>query len=287
MTGFLTLGWGRGMKALLTVLLIISLLTMLAVALHSALTAQALSSPPQRGGRGTSGNAGGDLTEVLSLMIPLALTDSVNPCTFVLYAVMLVSVSLSGSRARVASVGLAFILAVMAGYLSLGLGLSEVASFLPRQAILIIAIAYAAFIIARSLSELRHGAGGRASEVCREDDPECRAGRLLRLFGGRVSIVAALALGLLASFTLLPCSAGPYIAFAIIISTQSLAERLLLLLAYNLVFITPLVLILIAMLGVTRLRRVREKLINYAPHISLVSGILLVIVAVVMVAQVT
>ena len=220
-------------------------------------------------------------------MIPLALTDSVNPCTFVLYAIMLVSVSLSGSRARVASVGLAFILAVMAGYLSLGLGLSEAASFLPRQAILIIAIAYAAFIIARSLSELRHGAGRRASDVCREDDPECRAGRLLRLFGGRVSIVAALALGLLASFTLLPCSAGPYIAFAIVISTQSLAERLLLLLAYNLVFVMPLVLILIAMLGVTRLRRVREKLINYAPHISLVSGILLVIVAVVMVAQVT
>ncbi len=278
------MGWGRGMKALLTVLLIISLLTMLAVALHGAPAAQALSSLPQRVGHGASGR---DLTEVLSLMIPLALTDSVNPCTFVLYAVMLVSVSLSGSRARVASVGLAFILAVMAGYLSLGLGLSEAASFLPRQAILVIAIAYAAFIIARSLSELRRGAGRKVSDVCREDDPECRAGRLLKLFGGRVSIVAALALGLLASFTLLPCSAGPYIAFAIIISTQSLAERLLLLLAYNLVFVTPLVLILIAMLGVTRLRRVREKLINYAPHISLVSGVLLIIVAVAMVAQVT
>ena len=235
--------------------------------------------------RGTTSGKSKSLIEMLGFLVPLALTDSVNPCTFVLYAVMLVSVSVSGSRGRVAAIGAAFIIAVMSGYLILGLGLSEVASFLPRQLVLIIAFGYAAFIIARAVRDLTHGSGSGEGEVCREDDPECKAGRLARMFSRKVSILAAFAIGLLASFTLLPCSAGPYIAFAMIISTQSLIERLALLLAYNIVFVTPLILILIAMLGITRLSGVRDKLIKYSPHISLASGVLLVIVAALMVFQ--
>ncbi len=233
---------------------------------------------------GSSGNSRG-LIEMLGFLVPLALTDSINPCTFVLYAVMLVSVSISGSRGKVAAIGAAFVIAVMSGYLMLGLGLSEVASFLPRQLVLIIAFAYAAFIIARAVRDLMRGSRAGGTEVCREDDPECKAGRLARMFSKRVGILAAFAIGLLASFTLLPCSAGPYIAFAMIISTQSLIERLALLLAYNIVFVTPLILILVAMLGITKLSGVRDKLIKYSPHISLAGGVLLVIVAALMVLQ--
>lgn len=237
------------------------------------------------GSGNSSGGGSRGLIEMLGFLVPLALTDSVNPCTFVLYAVMLVSVSVSGSRGKVAAVGTAFVIAVMSGYLMLGLGLSEVASFLPRQLILVIAFAYAAFIIVRAVRDLTRGPGSGEAVVCREDDPECKAGRLARMFSRRVSILAAFAIGLLASFTLLPCSAGPYIAFAMIISTQSLIERLALLLAYNIVFVTPLILILVAMLGITKLSGVRDKLIKYSPHISLLGGVLLVIVATLMVFQ--
>lgn len=250
----------------------------------SSSTSTSTTSTTTTPGGGSSGKSRG-LIEMLGFLVPLALTDSVNPCTFVLYAVMLVSVSVSGSRGRVAAIGAAFVIAVMSGYLILGLGLSEVASFLPRQLVLIIAFGYAAFIIARAVRDLTRGSRSGGGEVCREDDPECKAGRLARMFSKRVSILAAFAIGLLASFTLLPCSAGPYIAFAMIISTQSLIERLALLLAYNIVFVTPLILILIAMLGITRLSGVRDKLIKYSPHISLVGGVLLIIVAALMVFQ--
>ncbi len=236
-------------------------------------------------GSNGSSSGGKGLIEMLGFLVPLALTDSVNPCTFVLYAVMLVSVSVSGSRGKVAAVGATFVIAVMSGYLMLGLGLSEVASFLPRQLVLVIAFAYAAFIIGRAVRDLTRSSGSGGAEVCREDDPECKAGRLARMFSKRVGILAAFALGLLASFTLLPCSAGPYIAFAMIISTQSLIERLTLLLAYNIVFVTPLILILVAMLGITKLSGVRDKLIKYSPHISLAGGVLLMIVAALMVLQ--
>jgi len=235
--------------------------------------------------KGGSSGKGKGFIEMLGLLVPLALTDSVNPCTFVLYAVMLISVSVSGSRGRVAAIGAAFIIAVMTGYLILGLGLSEVASFLPRQLVLIVALSYAAFIIIRAIRDLTHDSKARGERVCREDDPQCRAGRLARMFSRRAGILAAFAIGLLASFTLLPCSAGPYIAFAMIISTQSLIERLALLLTYNAVFVTPLILILVAMLGITRLSGVKDKLIKYSPHLSLVGGVLLVIVAALMVLQ--
>lgn len=250
--------------------------TSMSASTTSSATTTSGGSPPSNG-RG--------LIEMLGLLAPLALTDSVNPCTFVLYTVMLVSVSVSGSRGKVAATGAAFIIAVMSGYLMLGLGLSEVASFLPRQIVLVIAFGYAAFIIARAVRDLTRSSRPDEEGVCREDDPECKAGRLARMFSKRVSILAAFAIGLIASFTLLPCSAGPYIAFAMIISTQSLVKRLMLLLVYNIVFVTPLILILIAMLGITRLRGVRDKLIKYNPHISLAGGILLIIVAALMVFQ--
>ncbi len=227
------------------------------------------------------GHVGG-FTELLGFLIPLALTDSVNPCTFALYATLLVSISVSESRGKVALAGVAFIAAVMTGYLALGLGLSTFASLIPRGLVVAVAFAYAAFIIYRSVRDLR---GTSKQDVCREGDPECKAGRLLHIFPvrGGIGVLASFVIGLLASFTLLPCSAGPYIVFAMVISTQSLIEKLALLLAYNVVFVTPLILILVAVLGITRLGRVKDKLIRYSPQISLLGGILLVIVVTLMV----
>ncbi len=222
--------------------------------------------------------------ELLGFLIPLALTDSVNPCTFALYATLLISISVSESRGRVALAGVAFIAAVMTGYLALGLGLSTFASLIPRGLVVAVAFAYAAFIIYRSVRDLR---GTAKQDVCREGDPECKAGRLLRVFPvrGGIGVLASFVIGLLASFTLLPCSAGPYMVFAMVISTQSLIEKLALLLAYNVVFVTPLILILVAVLGITRLGRVKDKLVRYSPQISLLGGILLVIVVTLMVLQ--
>ncbi len=223
-----------------------------------------------------------DLLSALGFLIPLALTDSVNPCTFVLYATLLISTSASGSRGRVATAGLAFIAAVITGYFLLGVGLSEATSFLPPWLVFAVAIAYATYIILRSIRGLR--GGGR--EVCREGDEECRAGRLAAFFGRNAGVLAAYGIGLLASFTLLPCSAGPYIAFAMMISTQSLTTRLLLLIIYNLVFVAPLIAILAAMLGITRLSAIKDKLVRYQAQVSLASGVLMLAVAAFFGAQV-
>ncbi len=222
-----------------------------------------------------SSGGGEAIKGIIGLLVPLALADSINPCTFTLYAVMLLSVSMSGSRSRVAAVGIAFIAAIILGYFSLGMGLSQAATYLPRWAILAVATAYSSYLIVKSIRGLRSG----QPVVCREGDESCRGGRLGELFSKRVGVAASFAVGLIASFTLLPCSAGPYIVFAMLISSQSLLRRIALLLVYDVIFVLPLTAILAAMLGVTRFEGVRERLVKYQPIIGFISASLLIAVA--------
>ncbi len=213
---------------------------------------------------------------LFAALIPLALADSVNPCTFILYSIILVSVSVAGGRKKILAVGVSFIVAVFIAYLALGLALTQVATLIPKLLLVAVAGGYAALMIADSLLIIK---GVRGKNVCREDDPECKATKLARFFQSHAGVVGAFGLGLMASFTLLPCSAGPYVVFATLISLASFADKLALLAAYVAVFVTPLVMILLAMIGVTKLRNVRDALASHQAEISLVAGILLMGVA--------
>lgn len=222
-----------------------------------------------------SGSNAGE-NAILAALVPLALADSVNPCTLILYSIILVSVSIAGGKRKILAVGTSFIAAVFIAYLALGLALTQVASLIPKFLLVILAGGYSALMIIDSLLIMK-GVGGR--NVCREDDPECKATKLARFFQSHAGVAGAFGLGLIASFTLLPCSAGPYVVFAALISLTSFADKLALLAAYVAVFVTPLVMILLAMIGVTRVKNVRDLLASHQAEISLVAGIMLMGVA--------
>ena len=86
-------------------------------------------------------------------------------------------------------------------------------------------------------------------------------------------------IGIVASFTLLPCSAGPYLVFASLLSLSEWIARLGYLLVYVLIFISPLILILLGALGLTKVRGVNEYLLKHEAKIKLGAGIVLVLVA--------
>ncbi|MCD6323974.1 MAG: hypothetical protein J7L55_02555 [Desulfurococcales archaeon] len=222
----------------------------------------------------TSGNASS--REALSLwrgfmaLVPLALADSVNPCTFTLYAAVLAAASVGAGRRKMVWVGTAFISAVFIGYLALGILLSEGASFVPKVWLGAIAAAYGAGIVVYAFVR-------KDSRNACVDGGDCRALRMADRFKASVSVAGSAALGAVASFTLLPCSGGPYLAFATIISVAGIAERLALLLIYNLVFILPLAAILAGMVGVSRVRGVQEALVRHQRTLMAVAGIALIL----------
>ncbi|RLG78914.1 MAG: hypothetical protein DRO10_01740 [Thermoprotei archaeon] len=232
-----------------------------------------LGSPPT--GTTPAPPSGGE-EAILASLIPLALSDSVNPCTFVLYGVILLSVSISAGRRAVAATGISFILGVFLSYLILGLVLTEVVGLIPRPLLLAFAFAFAVYLIITSLRIMRHP---EKRKMCKEDDPSCPSSGLYNMFKKKGGIIGAFLIGIVASFTLLPCSAGPYLVFASLLSLSEWIARLGYLLVYVLIFISPLILILLGALGLTKVRGVNEYLLKHEAKIKLGAGIVLVLVA--------
>lgn len=78
--------------------------------------------------------------------------------------------------------------------------------------------------------------------------------------------------GVIVSTTLLPCSAGSYLVYAIIISRTGKALAFLLLALYNVVFVLPLVVILLAMGSVTESKRFSQAMVRRSRELSVVAG---------------
>jgi len=221
----------------------------------------------------SSRGLGLDYVGLIAMTISLALVDSINPCTIYLYTLLLVAASISAiaiekrvNKRRVIAVGLAFALAVMVGYILLGLGLLTVMTSLPKILFIVIGVGFGLWVIYSALM-------GKEKIIAK--------GRMIKLLPrASKNIVLSIVLGLLATFTLLPCSAGPYIVFTGIASKLPLIQAIPLLLLYNTIFILPLIVVLIAvLLGISR-ARIRELIVKHNRTLSVIAGTLLIIISI-------
>ncbi|ASI98552.1 cytochrome C biogenesis protein CcdA [Thermococcus celer] len=193
----------------------------------------------------------------------LALSDSINPCTFVIYTMLLIALSVREvSKGRLYLIGAAFILAVYVSYYLLGVGLLYFAGHLPLWVAGIAAVAFGLYTMVTGLME--RSRIGDKGEIRR------------RMFRSDATALGAFTLGVIVSTTLLPCSAGSYLVYAIIISRTGKALAFLLLALYNVVFVLPLVVILLAMGSVTESKRFSQAMVRRSRELSVVAGALLV-----------
>jgi len=200
---------------------------------------------------------------ILSLIVLGGLADSLDPCIFALYTSILLTASAAGLR-RISSVATSFICGVYIGYLIFGAVLRFVlGSFNPSSYVL------SALLIAFSLAMLIYTLFFEEESVelgvCREDRVACRIANTLRLSKvdvGRYGALGAGAIGFVASLTLLPCSAGLYIAFNIVTLHMGFWAWLPLACLYTLFFIIPYALIAIAFIGITRVPKLYSFLLE-------------------------
>ncbi len=224
---------------------------------------------------GHAGRAEVTRLESLLTLLPetvlLALSDSINPCALYIYVVLLIAAALSvygEKRAimrHVTSIGLSFVVAVYIGYMLLGLGLLKAVSVLPLYAPIASAIA------------IGFGAWTIATGVLRKSRSIAKGFVLERIPRASLSIPLSFALGLLVTFTLLPCSAGPYLLFVTIAKRAGLtmAELLPLLAIYNTVFVSPMIAILLFMSSISKLESVQRFIVSRGDVLSIFSGLLL------------
>ena len=246
---------------------------------------QLLYIPPSPGGQqSTQGNQvpsnatkvprpkGEGPVSLVAYLVPLALSDSVNPCAIAIYAVLLASVVAVSVRRAVAT-GLLFILGVFAGYTALGLATSYGFSLIAisHEVVLAVLIAFGAFLLLRAFTDRGE------CKVCRE---ESSAGRIQTFLSGFVEKSRRLPLfsfllGLLVSLTLLPCSMGPYIVFLATLREAGVSPLPYIVL-YNVLFGVPLYIVLVALVICRR----QVNLERYKKWVYFASGLALIVLAI-------
>ncbi|MCX8196237.1 MAG: hypothetical protein N3F67_04085 [Acidilobaceae archaeon] len=216
----------------------------------------------------------------LFTIVMLALIDSVDPCIFAIYVGILASMSSIGIGALV-RVAVSFIVGVFIGYLSFGLFLKSVLAELPidRRLLALLLLLYGLLVLYSSLPAALRVREARME--CRQEDLPCRVAIALGLYGAspRGALVAAL-LGFVAAITLLPCTSGMYIVYNVLMREVSLWVWALYTIVYNVVFVSPLVVISAAFIFTASVPSVSFFLLSRAEQIKVIGGFIAVLVAI-------
>lgn len=225
-----------------------------------------------------------DLRYFIAMVVTFALADSIDPCFFAIYASILASVSSSVYELRrVFYVGVSFIASVAIGYFLIGYIIRSFVGALPigRNITAYVLIAYGVVVSAMAVL---HRGNTPLTEACREDQGvTCRvvnaiSERTLTTLRMRLPYLYASLVGFLASFTILPCSAGLYIVYNVATAYLGLYMWVLLTILYVSVFISPLLLLSLAIVGLLRISR--KLYLKHFNSVKLLGGLLSVVVGI-------
>lgn len=223
-----------------------------------------------------------EFPSLVFMLVYWALIDSVDPCIFALFVTILISASLISVK-HVVRIGLTFISSTFLGYLAFGALLRFLAGGLPRWLLGLATLSYGLIMLVNSLKSKEVS---NQLFVCREDNIPCRIINALKLYKiSRPEILPTAMLGIIASFTLLPCSAGLYILFNIIVTEYGFLTWLLLSVLYVAVFETPLILILLFFVGFSRVKKVSEVLMSKQRLVKIIGSLTMIAVSIYILAS--
>lgn len=173
--------------------------------------------------------------------------DAINPCEFsVLILLMATMLALENNRRRALLSGFSFIAAVFISYFLMGIGLLE---FLRNYTLSFSDYFYkftGGLAILIGLFNIKdyfwHGGLGFVMEVPKKWRPKMK-----EMIRGVTSPFGALIVGFVVSLFLLPCTSGPYVVIlGLLAAKTTFFKAFLYLILYNLIFILPMLIIVLA-----------------------------------------
>ncbi|MDN7024381.1 hypothetical protein FGU65_05660 [Methanoculleus sp. FWC-SCC1] len=189
---------------------------------------------------GVASSRGAEIT--LPSVLVAAAVDSINPCAVAVLAVLLAYLTSLADRKRLLQVGVAYIGTVFVVYLLSGIGFFTIvqASGISETVFVL------AGLIAVVAGLIQIGEALRKYDGFSFSIPESMKAGIDR-YVRRASIPSAVVLGGLVSVVELPCTGGIYLAILSLLSSRmTFADGLLYLVLYNLIFVLPLAIILLA-----------------------------------------
>jgi len=178
-------------------------------------------------------------------LLGLALVDAVNPCELAVLVILMTAIlsRYPNRKDKALKAGLAFSLAIFLMYSFFGfliifgfktlVGLADIQTLWFYKILAILAI----FLGLLNLKDaIWYGGGGFIMEVPQRWRPKMKS-----VIKGTTSTAGAFVAGIIVSFFLTPCTAGPYFVFGGILSNLTFLEALPFLLLYMAIFISPMI----------------------------------------------
>jgi cytochrome c biogenesis protein CcdA len=210
----------------------------------------------------------------LGTVIVTGLIDAINPCAIgVLILMISVLLGSKTSTRRMVFLGSVYIFGVFITYLLAGLGLMYYFATLPLAVTEYISITVGTFIILAGILEIKdffwYGKGFSLHI------PVYFANKIQK-YSTNVTVPGLLLLGAFVSAVELPCTGGPYLAIITLLSQYFDFTAFLMIVLYNIIFVSPLIIILLMVASGTKLYKVKKWKQDARGHMRLAIGLLLV-----------
>ena len=210
-----------------------------------------------------------------------AAVDAINPCALSILILLMASMLIEGQRKKALLTGFSFVAAVYVAYFLMGIG----ALTLIRSHTLVFSGYFYKIIGAVSIifgllnvkDYFWYGGGGFIMEV-----PQRWRPKMKKLITGVASPWGAFTIGLLISLFLLPCLSGPYIVvLGMIAARATFLKGLLYMVVYNLIFILPMSIVVVAMYFGLPPEKAEQWRKNKLRLLHLIAGVILMALGVV------
>lgn len=180
------------------------------------------------------------LNLTLPAVIAAAAVDAINPCAFAVLIILMSTVLTAGAGRKALQTGIAFAASIFISYFLMGLGLYKALSFGNISHLFYQGIGWMAILLGiLNLKDFFWYGKGFLMEV-----PQSWRPNMKRLIKSVTSPMGAFAIGFAVSLFLLPCTSGPYIVILGMLSKSATqAKAILYLILYNLIFVSPMLLI--------------------------------------------
>lgn len=210
-------------------------------------------------------------------VIVTAAVDSINPCAIgVLILMISVILTSGGSTRRMIYLGLLYILAIFIVYLAAGIGLAYYFASVPLFIAEYISIVVGIFIAFAGLIEIKdYFWYGRWFSL----SIPYAASKMLEKYAARSTTWGVILLGMFVSAVELPCTGAPYLAIITILSQYFDFSAFMLLVLYNIIFVSPLIVILLLVAGGKKLQDIKMWKQESRGSMRLMIGILMIALA--------
>ena len=192
---------------------------------------------------GEESNTDRHLDLTVAAVVGGSLVDAINPCAFAVLIILMSAILAAGNSRKALFAGLAFSVSIFISYFLMGLGLYKALSVGGLAGGFFKIVGWVAIVMGlANLKDYFWYGKGFLVEV-----PLSWRPRLKSLINSVTSPLGAFGVGFLVSLFLLPCTSGPYIVILGMLAQKAIdIQAIFYLILYNLIFVTPMVIITLA-----------------------------------------